>query len=1215
MKLLSLSSTIALLASVLAAPAASAQQTGAGGPGPRLDALLDGQITPRAEQRAARGDAVPVIVVVDDVALPASGITLPTAFELDQRRAGLDALRDRLLATAQRATGRRFSRADAAIDAVAGGERVYQTYSLLPAFAMTARPDTLAALRAQPEVRAVYQDIAVPPAMDETPEIVGADVVWGEGFAGAGVSVAVLDSGVELEHTMTGPAITASACFNTNDPGVASSLCPDGDEEVLQLDGGEAGDSCVEDDISTPPEDGVDGCFHGTHVAGIAAGRPVTLSAGDEPSGIARLADIVAVNVFSRVVAEECDEDGSAEEDCIRSYNTDQLAALEWLYANRDTLNLAAVNMSLGSGEFTNTCESNLLRTIIASLRAAGVATAISSGNDRYLDAVGSPSCIPEAITVGSTTKDDEVSGFSNSAELVDLLAPGSSILSAWQSEQPAEGETCIIQDAEPNDEGFCHWFATSSGTSMAAPHVAGAFALLRDAFPDVTVDEMEAALKFSGVQVTDPDNGITRSRIQVDAAYDILSEGGAFVEGVEVTPVEPYRVSGESGDPDSFATKSYVLRNTTGGSRTVRVDSRPSWVSVNNSAFTIPAGGQRTLTLGVDTSGLPSGNADSGSVTLTYNPSNSLDIPVSIMVERSTVTADFGPFEWSGDQSNPSWGGLTTSIFRITGLDGGAPLSIGVAIDSPAWGSGSDDFGDCSLTIRPARYSGSEYLITAGDLLDCGGFERADLRFRVELDGEDIASGLRMRRFVTNTSGGISDFSFDAEGVSVADASAAAARPAGADMDSLVRGVSDGGLWDVAAGSSGNGDADAPAATAQAEFGPFEWTGDANASTGNLFRITGLETADPTAIDVAIANASSGSYNGTYADCSMTVGSTGVTGEYTFTQDNLADCGDFGRADLSFRVTADSEDVANGLTMRRIATTTGGGLTDFSFDLENDTPAPLTAIDATRGRVTFGRFEWAGDRTAPTSNVFRIVGFEGGAPLDIAVAVHSALRGNYQGQFSDCSLTIRPGRHNGSEYLITQSDLADCGDFGRGDLTFRIRADLADVPDGLIMRRFAVGADGDLTDFRFDHTAGSNARSVALPDGASPGTAAVEFGPFEWTGDASTSTRSIFRISGLDTGAPERVDVALENATSGGFNGVYEDCSLTIRAVRSGNSEFIIGSQDLADCGAFGRADVSFRVVADEADVDDGLTMRRFAVTSGGGLTDFGFDAEASGN
>ena len=1212
MKLLSLSSTVMLVAALVAAPAASAQDGEGAAQAARLETVLDTPVTPMTLRRVAADRAIPVIVVLDDTSLVASGVARPTAMELEQRRAALSGMRDRLLAVAGRATGRRFDEAVDSISPDGGGERILRQYSITPGFAMTARPDTLEALRAQPDVVAIYEDVPSRPATNETSVLIGADEMWGLGYRGTDLAVAILDSGVEQEHTMTGPAVTASACFNTTVEGESSSLCPDGSDEMTQLDGGDAGDSCLEDDIAVAPEEGTDGCFHGTHVAGIAAGRLVTLSGGDQPVGMARGANIVAVNVFSRVVAAECEEDGSAEEPCIRSYGLDQLAALEWLYANREALGLASVNMSLGGGEYTQACPTNRLRTIIANLREAGIATAISSGNDRYLDAIGGPACIAEAVSVGSTTKNDEISSFSNSSELVDLLAPGSSILSAWQSEEPADGENCIIQDSEPNSEGFCHWFATSSGTSMAAPHVAGAFALLRDAFPDVTVDEMEAALRFSGVQVTDPDNGITRSRIQVDAAYDILSEGGAFVEGVEVTPVEAYRVSGQSGDPDSFATKSYVLRNTTGGSRTIVVDSRPSWVSVNAASFTIPPGGQRTLTLGVDTSGLPSGVAEAGYVTLTYNSGNALDIPASIIIERDTESAEFGPFEWSGDQSNPYYGGFTTSIFRITGLDGGPPVAIRVAIDSPAWGSASDSFDDCSLTIRNARYGGSEYLVTAGDLLDCGSFERADLRFRIEVDGSDVASGIRMRRFVTNTSGGVSDFSFDAEAVSVVGTSAVAAGATGADMGSLQHSRVEGGLWDVASGST---QSEEPAATAQAEFGPFEWTGDANASTGNLFRITGLDTADPTAIDVAIANASSGSYSGTYSDCSLAIGSASTGGEYVFNQDRLADCGDFGRADLSFRITADTEDVANGLSMRRIASTASGGLTDFSFDLENSTPTPLTAIDATRGRAVFGRFEWAGDRSAPTSNVFRIVGFEGGAPLNIAVAIHSALRGGFQGQFSDCNLTIRPGRHNGSEYLITQSDLADCGDFGRGDLTFRIRANLADVPDGLIMRRFAVGADGDLTDFRFDHTAGSNARNVALPDGASPGAAAVEFGPFEWTGDASASTRSIFRISGLDTGAPERIDVALDNATSGGFTGVYEDCSLTVRAVRSGNSEFIIGSQDLADCGAFGRADVSFRIVADQSDVDGGLTMRRFAVTSAGGLTDFGFDAEASGN
>ena len=63
-------------------------------------------------------------------------------------------------------------------------------------------------------------------------------------------------------------------------------------------------------------------------------------------------------------------------------------------------------------------------------------------------------------------------------------------------------------------------------------------------------------------------------------------------------------------------------------------------------------------------------------------------------------------------------------------------------------------------------------------------------------------------------------------------------------------------------------------------------------------------------------------------------------------------------------------------------------------------------------------------------------------------------------------------------------------------------------------------------------------------------------------------------------------------NAATDGLTGTYDDCSLTVRAVRSGPGEFIIGSQDLADCGSFGRADISFRIVAAQADVDGGLTM-----------------------
>lgn len=725
-----------------------------------------------------------------------------------------------------------------------------------------------------------------------------------------------------------------------------------------------------------------------------------------------------------------------------------------------------------------------------------------------------------------------------------------------------------MIQDAEPNSEGFCHWFATASGTSMAAPHVAGAFALLRDAFPTRSVDEIEAALDFSGVQITDPDNGVTRSRIQVDAAYDILANGATGAQ-VSLTPIEPFRTAGQSGDPDSFASKTYTLRNTAASPRAVRIDSQPDWISVSSSAFTIPPGGQRTLTLSIDTTGLPEA-ADSGLVVIGNNFNDPIEIPVSIQVEQTGGVAEFGPYEWVGDIGNTTGAGDARSVFRIIGLEDGMPVSIRVAIDSPALGEGTDSFDDCSLTLRAARYSGSEYLITPRDLLDCGGFRRANLRFRVSVADADALAGLRMRRFTTNPSGGISDLSFDSEGTNAVDAGAAEAT--GADMDSLTR-LGEDSVWAAAASvPAGTGEADAPAATGKVEFGPFEWAGDSTATTASIFRIAGLDTAAPTAIDVAIDHASTDGYDGEFTDCSLTIraGAYG-SGEYIIDADDLADCGSFGRADLSFRVTADSADVGD-LTMRRIATTATGGMSDFAFDLESSYATRLTSVNDTEGQAVFGPFEWTGDANAPTASVFRIVGFVSGMPTRIDVQVLNALSGDYDEKFTDCSLTIRPDRQSGSEYLIYQSDLADCGDFGRADLRFRVRAVKTDVSPGLLMRRIAVGAGGDLTDFRFDHTPGSNARSIALPAGASAGMAAVEFGPFEWTGDRNAPTGSVFRISGLDSGAPERIDVALANATTGDFAGTYDDCSLQIRAARIGPGEFVIGAQDWRDCGSFGR-------------------------------------------
>ena len=190
-------------------------------------------------------------------------------------------------------------------------------------------------------------------------------------------------------------------------------------------------------------------CQHGTHVAGIAAGS------GASFDGVAPFANVIAINVFSRRTGSACGDNPSP---CALSRVSDQIKGLERVIALRSSMRIAAVNMSLGGGQFSANCDGDARKAAIDNLRSTGTATVISSGNDGSASAVSAPSCISTAVTVGSTTKTDAVSTVSNSSPLVELLAPGSSI----NSSVPGGG------------------FGLKSGTSMAAPHVAGAWAVLR---------------------------------------------------------------------------------------------------------------------------------------------------------------------------------------------------------------------------------------------------------------------------------------------------------------------------------------------------------------------------------------------------------------------------------------------------------------------------------------------------------------------------------------------------------------------------------------------------------------------------------------------------------------------------------------------------------------------------------------------------------------
>jgi aqualysin 1 len=174
---------------------------------------------------------------------------------------------------------------------------------------------------------------------------------------------------------------------------------------------------------------------HGTHVAGTIGGSTF---------GVAKGVRLFAVRVLS------CSGSGST---------SGVIAGVDWVTANH--IDPAVANMSLGGGMST------ALDTAVRNSIGAGVTYSIAAGNSDTNASNSSPARVAEAITVGATTRNDVRSSFSNFGSVVDIFAPGSSIQSAWITSDTAS--------------------ATLSGTSMAAPHVAGVAARFKQSNPSAS--------------------------------------------------------------------------------------------------------------------------------------------------------------------------------------------------------------------------------------------------------------------------------------------------------------------------------------------------------------------------------------------------------------------------------------------------------------------------------------------------------------------------------------------------------------------------------------------------------------------------------------------------------------------------------------------------------------------------------------------------------
>jgi uncharacterized repeat protein (TIGR01451 family) len=315
-------------------------------------------------------------------------------------------------------------------------------------------------LTAHLKIKAIYENGQAHRVLAQSLPLINQPVVAAAGEQGSGTTVAVIDDGIDFTNaafgSCTAPSVPATCSVSTS---------------IL---------------FGT----GTTNTTHGTNVSAIVL-------------GVAPASKIAMLNAFSGATASFADI----------------ISAINWAIANQSTYNIVAINMSLGDGtQNTSPCYTgNAFSTPIKNANNAKIAVVAAAGNDAYINALGSPACTPGVISVGAvydsnlnnqgypngviwgtnlctdtTTAADKVTCFSDSASFLTMLAPGALITAAG---------------------------ITDGGTSQASPHVAGAVAVLRSAFPTESLAQTQTRMTSSGVMITDSRNGIITPRLNLLAA------------------------------------------------------------------------------------------------------------------------------------------------------------------------------------------------------------------------------------------------------------------------------------------------------------------------------------------------------------------------------------------------------------------------------------------------------------------------------------------------------------------------------------------------------------------------------------------------------------------------------------------------------------------------------------------------------------------------
>lgn len=515
-------------------------------------------------------------------------------------------------------------RNEVAEQARAQNVRVLHEYRSFPLLNLEVSENALEGITRSPRVVSWMEDVPEPPLLDASIPFINADDVHDLGLDGNGFVVAILDTGVDSDHPFYGDRIVAEACFSSDDAGSATTtLCPDGTTS-------QTGSGAADIDGTAACNNGPL-CDHGSHVTGIAAGDGTGAATGPE-TGMAPGADIVAIQVFTRF---NNNIDCPSGAPCVLSFVGDQIAGLQHVLDLADgtvsSLDLVAANMSLGGGNTTTACDSDSRKAPIDALLAADIATVISAGNQGFDNQVSAPGCISTAVTVGSVDESDQLF-FDNRGPLLDLFAPGRGIVSS-------------------EDNGT---FGNKSGTSMAAPHVTGAFAVLRQEWTTMSAADVLQLLQDTGVDLTYTSGSGTATTPRIDLL--------AAVQGTTDPPELTVNDASVTVDEGTTATNS----GTVSDDETAAAD-----LDLSASVGTVVNNDDGTWSWSFDSSDGPD---ESQTVTITATDEKDVtgDVSFDLVVENVDPEVDAGPdgsilegdpFSSSGSFTDPGTDGWTVEV------------------------------------------------------------------------------------------------------------------------------------------------------------------------------------------------------------------------------------------------------------------------------------------------------------------------------------------------------------------------------------------------------------------------------------------------------------------------------------------------------------------------------------------------------------------------